>query len=33
MNLVDCRFIQVVQLAGKPLKSTFYNLVTYVEVC
>lgn len=27
------RFIQLVQLAGKPLKSTFYNLVTYVEVC
>ncbi|XP_043519623.1 Fanconi anemia group I protein isoform X2 [Frieseomelitta varia] len=25
------KFIQVVQLAGKPLKSTFYNLVTYVE--
>lgn len=25
------RFIQLVQLAGKPLKSTFYNLVTYVE--
>lgn len=26
------RFIQVIQLAGKPLKSAFYNLVTYVEV-
>ncbi|OAD51916.1 Fanconi anemia group I protein [Eufriesea mexicana] len=25
------KFIQVVQLAGKPLKSAFYNLVTYVE--
>ncbi|XP_043789127.1 Fanconi anemia group I protein isoform X2 [Apis laboriosa] len=25
------KFIQLVQLAGKPLKSTFYNLVTYVE--
>ncbi|KAK1122548.1 hypothetical protein K0M31_008998 [Melipona bicolor] len=25
------KFIQVVQLAGKPLKSTFYNLVTYIE--
>ncbi|XP_012153284.2 Fanconi anemia complementation group I isoform X2 [Megachile rotundata] len=25
------KFIQVIQLAGKPLKSAFYNLVTYVE--
>ncbi|XP_046836212.1 Fanconi anemia group I protein homolog isoform X4 [Vespa crabro] len=25
------RFIQVIQLAGKPLKSTFYNLVTHIE--
>uniref|UniRef100_A0A0C9QHI6 Fanci_0 protein n=1 Tax=Fopius arisanus TaxID=64838 RepID=A0A0C9QHI6_9HYME len=25
------RFIQVVQLAGKPLKATFYNLVTHTE--
>nr|XP_031847431.1 Fanconi anemia group I protein homolog [Nomia melanderi] len=25
------KFIQVVQLAGKPLKSAFYNLVTYIE--
>ncbi|KZC06011.1 Fanconi anemia group I protein like protein [Dufourea novaeangliae] len=25
------KFIQVVQLAGKPLKSAFYNLVTHVE--
>ncbi|XP_076241855.1 Fanconi anemia complementation group I [Calliopsis andreniformis] len=25
------KFIQVIQLAGKPLKSAFYNLVTFVE--
>ncbi|KAK2584369.1 hypothetical protein KPH14_006755 [Odynerus spinipes] len=25
------RFIQVIQLAGKPLKSAFYNLVTHIE--
>ncbi|KAK0173374.1 hypothetical protein PV328_006584 [Microctonus aethiopoides] len=25
------KFIQVVQLAGKPLKTTFYNLITYTE--
>ncbi|XP_076294996.1 Fanconi anemia complementation group I [Lasioglossum baleicum] len=25
------KFIQVIQLAGKPLKSAFYNLVTYLE--
>ncbi|XP_076166538.1 Fanconi anemia complementation group I isoform X2 [Ptiloglossa arizonensis] len=26
------KFIQVIQLAGKPLKAAFYNLVTYVEI-
>lgn len=30
-NLTGYRFIQVVQIAGKSLKSAFYNLVTYVE--
>lgn len=33
INLTGYRFIQVVQIAGKSLKSAFYNLVTYVEVC
>jgi len=28
----DFRFIQVIQSAGKPLKSGFYNLITHIEV-
>lgn len=28
----DFRFIQVIQSAGKPLKSAFYNLITHIEV-